>query len=61
LSAEQDDIFVDPSSVTVVLHAGELAIIPVDCDPKEWCEAAEKVLGLTAHPLPDGRVIVKRV
>jgi hypothetical protein len=52
---------VDPSSVTVVLHAGELAIMPVDCDPKEWCEAAEKVLGLTAHPLPDGRVIVKRV
>lgn len=58
---QEEEVFVDPSSLTVVLHAGELAIMPVDSDPKEWCEAASSCSGVEAYPLPDGRVIVKRV
>jgi hypothetical protein len=61
LSKEEDEgVFVDPSSLTVAISHGEMVILPVDCAPERWVEAVSSVLDLSAWPLPDGRVLVKR-
>lgn len=62
MSAQQEeDLFVDPASMTVVLRGGDVAIMPVDCDTDDWIKAAEECPYLRAWPLPDGRVAVLKI
>ena len=57
---ELDGVMVDPASMTVAIGAGELVILPVDCDTDAFVLAVEKIPGLQAWPLPDSRVVVQR-
>lgn len=58
---EELEVFVDPQSMTVTIHPGEMVIMPVDCDVMDFVQEMKKVPGIEAYPLPDSRVAVKRI